>query len=174
MTKYSLFLILACMMSMFFLLSCEKAEIYKTYVQPTYDNPILTRGDCDDCPDEDECCCYVALDNSDTHAQLYLCGTSDGTTAGGSCPSVPCLITSFTQLQHTPTLTTPFNFKYNFCAMESTEFFIMNTHATDPADVKVSCTRGQGMPQEYSFSLAANGGRKYLLTDEDCVVTECP
>ena len=154
----------------FFLTSCDVNDLQKQ-VTTANDEIISPRGDCDDCPDEDDCCCYVTLNNGDNSASLFFCGTSDGGVV--NCSSLPCVATSYTNKGHTITLTTPFNFKYNFCVLENTEFFFLNTHATDVADIKVSCQRGQSTPQEYAFQLAANGGRAYLLTNGTCVVSEC-
>jgi hypothetical protein len=157
---------------MFFLPSCEKNEFRKTYVSGTNEFPILPRGDCDDCPDEDECCCTISLDNGDNFASLGLCGTSDGNVVT-SCPSLPCVASQYALKDHSFTLSTPFNFKYDFCAFENSEFFIRNVHPTDVANVNITCQRGQSTPQNISLQLQANGGRAYITTNGSCEVNEC-
>lgn len=163
---------LLCMITMLIIPACENAEIHSGRETQS---PITSRGDCDDCPDMDQCCCYVEIDPNDNNnsATIEICGTdaTGGPTCTGSAGS--CLSTNWNSGYISPvTLTSPTNPRVDFCMELGTAFFIRNTHATDEAKVKVSCQRGQASPQIISLTIAA-GVRNIQKADTGCNLTDC-
>jgi hypothetical protein len=164
------FSILFCMISMF-LMSCEKAEIQST--KNPKQSPITSRGDCDDCPDTDQCCCYVAIDPTDNNnsASISLCGTDGGPTTCSPF-SHNCFASTWSSNAYNLSLSSPSTARQDFCMLNSAVIQIVNTSSTDPATIKFSCTRGQTNPQVLTFTLSANGRVQYE-TGSDCLLTLC-
>lgn len=79
---------------MFIILSCDQAsDQHNSNLKPNDDVALTTRGDCDLCPGDDECCCAVWYQPTQTGTFiLQFCGTSTAGTAcigapTGNCPS---------------------------------------------------------------------------------------
>lgn len=152
--------------------ACEKAEVQTS--NNLKQSPIISRGDCDDCPDIDQCCCYVEIDQNDNNnsASIEVCGIDDPLAPMCSGTAGSCLSTSFNPYSLTATLTSPSNPRANFCIELGTAFYVLNTHGTDNASVKVSCQRGQANPQIISYTLTP-GGRDIRKAGTGCSLGDC-
>lgn len=160
---YRLFCIISIAM-----IGCEKSDSSTgKEVQPI----ITTRGDCDDCPDLDQCCCCVEIDPNDNNnsASIEFCGIDDAGNCTGS--EGTCLSTSFNQGYDSDLLTSS-NPRLEFCIELGTAFFVRNTHGSDNASVKVSCQRGEANPEIISFTLGP-GVRNIQKVDTGCSLTDC-
>jgi len=157
---------------MFLLLACEMSDLKKSTQVTESEEQILPRGDCDDCPDLDQCCCYVEIDpnDNDNSAEIEICGIDIAGNCTGSAGS--CLSTSFNQGYDSGTLTSPSNPRIEFCIELGTAFFIRNTHGTDDASVKVSCQRGLANPDIISFTLEP-GERNIQKAGTGCILGDC-
>lgn len=160
------------MISMFLISACDHAEISKSISQESQ-IPITSRGDCDDCGDMDQCCCYVEIDASDNNnsAAIELCGTDGGT---GTCSSFShsCFASTWSPDSYNLMLSSPSFPRQDFCLLTTSVIQIRNTSSTDPATIKFSCTRGQANPQVLTFTVAANGRVQYE-SGSDCLLTLC-
>jgi hypothetical protein len=150
-------------------LGCEKADQYNTSSSDTSSNlPIDTRGECEECPDEDECCCLVYLYHDDG-AAIALCGTSDG---AGSC-SGSCSAGSFSNGLHTTTLSSGGPQGLAFCMLKERAFWIENTDGSDHADLKITCRNDFVGAQTLTIHLDPTE-RMYFQTDDECFLSSCP
>lgn len=100
--------------------SCDNSEI-KSSVS-SGDIPILPRGNCQDCPEDDECCCSVELDNAQS-ADVLICGLLNGSSCLGT--HIGCGIVPFNNLGLTFNLTTISPIE-DFCMEEGAGFYILN------------------------------------------------
>ena len=151
--KYRNFLLICiCSFLTIAFMACDKTD--NNNISGSISNlPVTVRGDCQDCPEIDECCCYVALDPNDNNnsASIELCGIVGGSSTCSSF-SGTCFSTNINNGSHATVLTSPSNIIYNFCMEHNSLFYIRNTHGTDPASVKISCQRGQTSPQVISVN----------------------
>ena len=156
-----------CVLSMFFI-ACEKPEVSSSKEKQV---SITTRGDCDDCGDLDQCCCFVEIDPNDNNdsASIEICGIDIAGNCTGSAGT--CLSTSFNQGYDSDVLTSS-NPRLEFCIELGTAFFIRNTHGSDDASIKVSCQRGQTNPQIVPITLGP-GVRNVQKADTGCSLTDC-
>jgi hypothetical protein len=151
-------------------LGCEKADQYNTSSSDTSSNlPIDTRGECEECPDEDECCCLVYLYH-DNYAEIALCGTSDG--AGMCSGDDTCPVGSFSNGYQTKTLVS-LDPELAFCVIKERAFWIENLDAMDGADLKITCRNDYVGAQTLTIHLNASD-KKYFETDDECFLSECP
>ena len=166
MKKISNFNILFSMTVLFMLTACvqEESQSHATLI-PNDDVELSTRGDCDECPGANECCCIIEY-LSGTPGYFSICGTSDG-------DAVTCTISSpcdndIDGLEHTY-----FYLGTNelFCMIENMAFQIQRTAL--PAGttyLRVSCTRDALNPQWVYFSLT-DDERVAFEVDGDCLVS---
>ena len=159
------------MLSLFLIIACNKTDLQKSSGAITDDRPIITRGDCDDCPGEDECCCSLALDNGTSSASLFICGIVGGST---TCQSfvADCFSTSFVNGADNISLSSPGSTRYDFCMKENSIFYVRNFNTTTAANLTLTCQRGLTSPQIVQFQIPASG-RKYYETDSGCELSEC-
>lgn len=163
------FYMVLCVFAMCLMTACEKAN---TYTGNGTQAPITSRGECDDCPDTEQCCCYVELDPNDNNgsASIFLCGTDGGATFC-SPVSHSCLSTSWNNGAYNLSLTSA-SPRQNFCMQIGTVFYIQNTSSTDAASIKISCQRGEANPQIITITLQPNE-RILYETETDCDVVVC-
>ncbi len=162
--------IMLCMISMLLLVACTQESDTRINTQNANDNtPLTTRGDCDDCPGDDECCCAVWLQPGATSATLQFCGTSNGLSAclgaaTGNCPS-------FTGGGLFRDLDTDEPRK-TFCVGENSPFYVRNLSATLTANIIITCQSDQTAPDTMWLQIAPSGF-VYIETSNACVVTPC-
>ncbi|MGB4847754.1 MAG: hypothetical protein WBP41_07520 [Saprospiraceae bacterium] len=147
--------------------SCERTEIQKSTVKD--DGRIIPRtGFCDNCA-EDDCCCYVELQQpNSSSASLRLCGTADGL---GSCTGTPpnsCA--SFSGGGKVASLST-MNPKQGFCMVKGNAFYIQNVGGSS-AVIKISCQDDLTSPQIIYVTIPA-AGLYYYGTNNACEIAEC-
>ena len=153
---------------MFYLQACEDSIFNKSRRVNEEPSSIFYRSDCQECPDDDECCCYVELNGSD-EAFLQFCGTSDG---GGSCSGDPvCGLLSPTNGGQTINLDN-FNPRQKFCMLQGYPFWITNSSTTDDVDIIISCQGDLTNPQEIMIHLDPLE-TVYIETNGSCQVGEC-
>lgn len=155
-------------MSIIALVSCENAEILKSTEQVADNKPILSRGNCQDCQPDDECCCRVALDGSSS-GTLYICGIIGGTDMCQAF-SADCFSSSFTNGAEDFSLSTSSSL-FDFCMFEGGIFYIWNKGSSS-VNLIITCQRGETTPQQIQIQIPANG-RVYFETDSNCDLTEC-
>ena len=157
--------ILFCMSIMFLMTSCDNSEM-KSSVS-SGDIPILPRGNSQDCPDDDVCCCSVELDDTQS-AGIRICGAEDATTFCAGTHS-GCGIVPFNNLGFDFTLSTGSPIE-NFCMEEGSGFYVLNLG--NQTTVDITCQRGQGNPQTVNVPLAANE-RVYFTVNTSCEIITC-
>ena len=154
---------------MFVFLSCEKTEIQNTSSLSANNPAIHTRGNCELCPDDEECCCIIYLLAPSTSGSVRLCGTANGGldcsgNATTNCPSFSGggIATSFTMLDHSEP----------FCMAENSPFYVMNTGSSGTLHVVVSCQ--SDLPNSDTIQLHIPAGQfRYVETNTDCEVSSC-
>ena len=165
MEKYSFFLILTCMTCLSYI-SCEKTGIQYNH---TDNLPLeLRRGDCEECPGVDECCCGVSLDGDATNATIRLCGTSDG---AGACAGSDTCGNSFSGGGQQIVLNSISNPKQAFCMLEGSPFWIYNA-GTGNAEIVITCQGDLTVPQLIQLHLSP-GDSIYYETNGSCLLSEC-
>ena len=127
--------------------------------------------DCSECPDEDDCCCGIELQDTDMgQASLRICGTTDGT---GSCSdsSAPSPCISISGGGQAISLS-PQDPKFGFCMLPGNSFYIQNMDLNNPADITITCQDDVVFAQTLTISIPANT-RWYFDTDGGCVTVRC-
>lgn len=164
------FSILLCMTSMFLITSCEKADVQNSRIV-NYDGVIIEyRSDCIDCPDLNECCCAVYLQNPGMdEAQLFLCGSSDGSENCTGAVFGDCEVNN--NGGHEFDLH-EFNDKERFCMLQGGSFWIHNTNTSDPAYIYISCQEDITNPQVIQVTIPANS-RYFYDVNGSCELTLC-
>ena len=166
MTNYRFFLILTCMTCLFYI-SCEKTGLQTT---SNNDNkPIQTRGDCDECPGVDECCCAVWLDDDYNAADLRFCGTSDGASA---CSGVSYCGTAFSGGGQQLNLSDPNERKKTFCMNQGSPFYVVN-YSSSPTGIIISCQDGFANPDTVHRKIQGLD-TFYFETNALCELAPCP
>jgi hypothetical protein len=155
------------MTGMFLLTACEKSNIHKTSPAESTDL-ILPRSDCERCP-EDECCCFIELQNTMETASITICGSTDhaGLCTGssvGNCPSFSNGGISKFLDGDDP--------KLDFCLLEDDAFWILNTSSTQTANLNISCQGDEIVPQIIQVSIPPLT-RYYYSADDSCFLTIC-
>lgn len=162
--------ILACVTSFISFTSCEDVNDQSNHVVTPNDNiPISTRGNCDLCPDDDECCCAVWLQPGSTAATVTLCGTSNGAAACIGSGTVNC--PSFSGGGQVAVLTTTAPI-HPFCLNEGTSFYIRNTGGV-PANIIVSCQVDITMAPDTMWLQIPIGITVYIQGNSSCVLEPC-
>lgn len=147
----------------------QSADSHENNLRPNDDVALSTRGDCDLCPGDDECCCMVFLQPTGTGVTLAFCGTSNGGSvclgsATGSCPS-------FSGGGQIISLTTDEPRK-PFCMDENAPFYIQNTSATTTALIIITC-QSDLTPPDTMWLQIPPGQFRYIQTDGNCAVGPC-
>ena len=156
------------MILLFAFISCEKSDLSKSDTVNPSEEPILPRGDCEDCPDEDECCCFIMLDEPDENASIYICGVSDGTP---SCLGSN-ICGTYVAGDFKSALLTPMAPRMEFCIDENTPFYLYNYSGSDVANVIISCQRGLLNPQLVPVQLDPDESFYYETTGS-CAIEPC-
>ena len=149
------------------MMACEKATLHN---EQSLQTELKSRGDCDECPDANQCCCGVWLQPNEDYAEFIICASSSGTgtcfgQSSGSCPP-------FTGISYAITLTDPTPVKADFCSLLSGPFVIYNTSGTLPANVIISCQNNQINPDTIWVQLPVNG-RKFIQSNGNCELGPC-
>lgn len=164
------------MLIFFCMPGCEKSALQNTVSEIKDESSIAPRtvADCEDCPNEDDCCCGVWLQNpSGSSVSLDFCGTSDGT---GSCPGAgggdrKC--TAFSNGGQNITLTSaPNDYRKLFCVVPGSAFSLYNTSSTTNANVYLSCQHDLLAPQILTISIPPNS-TYYYQSNGSCYLTTC-
>lgn len=164
------FPILFCMTSMLLISACERAEIQSALVTKLIDIVIETRSDCQECPDLNECCCGVYLQNPETEdADITLCGTSDGPDLCSGATFGDCEVNSGGG--HTFMLD-EFNDKERFCMLQGSSFWIRNNSTTTSANIYISCQEDITNPQILQVTIPANS-RNFYDVSGSCTLMLC-
>jgi len=148
---------------------CEKAEIQKSL--PNDIGMITPRiDDCEECPNEDDCCCFVELYNNDDDAYLRFCGTTDGPDA---CLGSFICGSAFSGGGQDIVLLDPTNPRQPFCMAEGAPFRILNYHSTDVAYINITCQGKLINPQIIPLELDP-GEYFFYETNSSCYLSLCP
>jgi hypothetical protein len=161
--------LIASLFCMLLMPSCDNA-LFKTEDSIKLDGTVKVRTDCEDCDDTNECCCFIELD-TDTAANLHLCGTSDGLSACQGDEDICDLIGPAGGGQFV-LLTSALNRRQAFCMYEDHALRIKNTSTTDGADIIISCQNGSMLPQFLQFSIPAQDS-VYVKVNEGCELEGC-
>lgn len=155
-------------MTSLFYTSCEKSGLQIT---STNDNkPIQTRGECEECPEVDECCCAVWLDDDYDDAMLRFCGTSDGAAA---CSGFSYCGTPFSGGGQQLDLADPNERKKTFCMTEGSPFYVVNYSTTQTTGIIISCQDGFTNPDTVHRRIQPLD-TFYFETNGLCEITPCP
>lgn len=155
---------------LFVLQACEDVHEQSNQVITPNDNiPISTRGNCDLCPDDDECCCAVWLQPGSSLASLTICGTSNGVvacigSATGNCPSFTGggILASLTSTDPSE----------GFCLNEGSPMYIRNIGAST-ANIIVSCQVDITMSPDTMWLQIPPGITVYIQGNSSCVLEPC-
>ena len=173
MKNLNFYKILICFGVLWLTYSCEKADQTTTGI--VANNEQLTSrvvSSCDNCPNDDDCCCAVWLqDIFNTAASLRFCGTTDGPNsctgdAVGECPS---LSNGGQDISLFPGIG---NFRKLFCVAPGSTFWIRNIHPTDDAIIYLSCQYDITNPQVLTITIPAGYTFTYS-TNGSCLLSRC-
>jgi hypothetical protein len=152
---------------MFMLTSCDQnIDQHNTTLQPNDNTAIATRGDCDDCPGANECCCVIEWLSGDLGI-FMLCGTSDGDAAACEIDPSPCE-NDIDGLQHSSfTLSSGTPIHY-FCVNENTDFQVYRFGIpTGTTNFRINCRRDQTNPN-WVLESFTDEDRICYDVDENC------
>jgi hypothetical protein len=159
--KTRFLIILLCLAGLTILTACEKTGLQT-------DQSIQNRGNCQACPEDDECCCSVRLQATDPDANLLICGSTSGTS---TCfKSGPTGCGNFVGITYSFTLSG--TQVQEFCALISGPFWIKNVDALDVASIIITCQNGQASPQVIQLTLNP-GDERFFENDGDCAIGPC-
>ena len=156
--------------SMFMIFSCDRtSDQHNQMLKPNDDVALVTRGDCDECPGDEECCCAVWLQPGAPDVSLQFCGTTNGLSAcagaaTGSCPSF-----SGGGLFRTLDSGNP---RKTFCVGESSPFYVRNLSGTTSANIIITCQADITPPDTMWLQIPPNG-YKFVSTDDTCELSSC-
>ena len=123
--------------------SCEKAELQKSI--PNDAVQVDSRGDCQDCPGADECCCVVEWLSGDP-GYFRICGTSDGDATTCEIDPSPCEY-DIDGLQHSMFYLDTDHRIHDFCMDENTAFQVYRfSIPMGTSNVRINCKRNQLNP----------------------------
>lgn len=124
-----------------------------------------------ECPDDDECCCAIWLDDvNNNSANISVCGVASG--GMGICFGDDSCGNSFVGSQITKFFTLT-DQRLDFCMNENSPFSVTNGSGANTAYVYISCQRGLTFPQVIQLILDP-AESIYFETDDACIITECP
>jgi hypothetical protein len=152
-------------LSLFLFNGCEKATLQN---EQTLQTTLLSRGNCNECPEDDECCCSVRLQATDNNANLLICGSTSGTSTCFKSGTTGC--NGFSGISYSFTLTG--SQVQKFCALISGPFWIKNVDISDPASIIITCQDGEFSPQVIQITLNA-GDERYFENSGDCEIGPC-
>jgi hypothetical protein len=152
-------------LSIFLWVGCEKASLQN---EKTTETSLNYRGNCDECPEDDECCCSVRLQATDNNANLVICGSTSGTSTCFKSGTTGC--SGFVGITYSFTLTG--SQVQKFCALISGPFWIKNVDGSDPASIIITCQDGDISPQVIQITLNP-GDERYFENNGDCEIGPC-
>ena len=165
--RYSI--IFACFLIGLFTLSCEKTGLQTTDASH---QKISSRSveECEDCPNDDDCCCAVELQNPTTQdALLSLCGTSDGASACSEIAVGTCsAISGGGQVIYIQ----PGDSRRLFCMGPGNPLRIRNLNSSANANIFLTCQHGQTNAQIVPLSIPPSTSVFYGVGGT-CLLTEC-
>ena len=140
------------MTSMFFLQSCETAEIQRSSVKGDLLIEPRNIDDCEDCP-VDDCCCAIAI-LTGPFLDIDLCGTSTPNKPSTPCSSTigSCNISGF--IFTLPTLNSTNTIEY-FCVPVNGSFYVRSSQT---GSARITCQAGQAGYQSVDVSFPATRG----------------
>ncbi len=152
------------MTSMFFLQSCDSAEIQRSTAK---EDPLIEPrniDDCEDCP-VDDCCCAVAILEG-SMIDIDLCGTSTPNKPTTPCSQTigSCNISGFIFTLPTLSMSNPVEY---FCMPVNGTFYLRSSQS---GKVRVTCQAGQVGYQSVDVDLPATRG---LTVSGTCVLGGC-
>ncbi|HXR81689.1 MAG TPA: hypothetical protein VN763_12255 [Saprospiraceae bacterium] len=160
--------ILICFGLLWLTYSCEKADLQKSTIKDI--DHISSRVDeCENCPNVNDCCCGVELQDPDDAAFLRLCGTTDGQltcndTAPITCPAINGGGQIIQLDSDSP--------KSLFCMAQGSTFAIRNTSSIDPAVIQFTCQNDVAHPQIIYITIPTLT-TYYFATNSSCQVGHC-
>ncbi len=167
--KNTLFLsIFICILFIFGMSACERTELQKS--APNDLVKLETRGDCEECPDNDQCCCAIWIQGTEETANVSICGSTSGfgdcvISESGSCAETNGVFYNW-EFEEGVFERAP------FCVLEEGPFVITNTSSTDPALIIVTCQNSMTNPDTIWLQLPPLS-RRYFHTNEECEIEPC-
>ena len=160
------FSILFCMIGMFLISACEKAETHLNT-----EKSLQARGVCEECPSTqyEGCCCAVFLQPFQTLAEISLCGSTDGVDncsgdpQTSNCESFSGGGKSFTLTDEMP--------RMPFCMEQGTAFWIANI-GNSIAHVIITCQNELSNPDTTWLHIPV-ATRLYFTPNSNCVIGPC-
>lgn len=167
MKKLNFHIILTCFFLFILNTGCEKADLQRSSINDQLTLQAREIVECTECPMGD-CCCAVELQNYQTSAALYLCGTSDGLDncsgeAVNNCDSFSGGGQALPLDSGTP--------RRGFCLDPGQAFWIANTGGTT-AYIYVTCQYDQTNPQTIPLTIPPYS-RVYIGSNGECEIAEC-
>ena len=148
------------------LLACQKQEHSANLLRASDDRVEARSDECDDCVTQQDCCCWVEL-NDDDAATIQLCGTTSGDSEcsisnNGNCSG------SVDGTLEVVSLGT-FQSGHVFCMDQATAIRIINLSPSDDAGIRVSCSTS-ALPIQYDISPQDS---VFAETNISCVLSDC-
>ncbi len=168
MKKIQYQIVFSCFCLFMMSLGCEKADLQKSTANKAMQ--IEQRGECEECPGFTECCCFVELEDGDDDAYVIFCGTSDGPDNCTGAPS--CGEASFSGLGETFDLESTGVSRYLFCMYENGGMWIYNYHASDVANIIISCQAELTNPDTVHLHIKPLH-KVYYRTNGSCELDPC-
>ena len=153
-------------------ISCEKSadQSLSTSTVPTPQLSTREVPECDDCPNDTDCCCMVELQNSMDDVTISICGSTDGM---ASCSeSGPGACSSISGGGQVIVLNTMNGTRKLWCLGPNNPFSITNLSTTAAAYINISCQYDEVWPQIIPITIDP-GKTVYYDSDSGCVLEEC-
>lgn len=152
-------------------IGCERTDLQKSI---SNNNGLITPreiAECDECPNDDDCCCAIELMNTSNMIPIRLCGTSDGTISTCSIPTPPSPCSAISAGGQFKILdsTDP---KLLFCMVKGNSLSISNSSGSIPAIIRLTCQHDILNPQTVLDTIPAGGVHSYLINNS-CETDEC-
>lgn len=173
MTKHINSLGIAFILSLLLITACEESSMQSSEIKMEQAVTTRTVEYCYECPNDDDCCCGVWLQNTLQYARLDLCNTTDGTAtcpAGGGgggvewCPAFNAVGGQSIYLHSG-------NIRDAFCVAQGTTFSITNTGPVN-AYIKVTCQHDLTAPQILTLTIAPYSTWEFV-TNNACELSDC-
>lgn len=151
-------------------ISCELgSDQHNSILMPNDDVALTTRGDCDECPGDEECCCAVWGQPGFPDAMLQFCGTSNGLSACSGAATGNCPSFSGGGLFRTLDGDNP---RQTFCVGENSPFYVRNLSGTTTARIIITCQADMTPPDTMWLQIAP-GAYRYIETNNTCEISLC-
>jgi hypothetical protein len=162
--KFNFHIIMLCLAGIALFAACDKATLQSD------SQSLQSRGDCDECPALNECCCGVWLQPFEQTADLIFCGTSNGLDncsgdAVGNCES----FSGGGQQIQLHYINNP---KDPFCMIQGEAFWVYNNEPSGVVNIIITCQNNLTTPDTIHLQIPA-GQRRYVGTNNSCEVGLC-